>query len=243
MAEDKKPVSVDSQDTPLPAEVLEADEKGILAEVSPLHQLDPTKTARYKIQVQFGKERTTNGPNVLGITLWESGRKLDGEGDTLMYWCSEMDEVNPKTGKMLHKGTAGCGGIISDAFINAATISSRSGERGARQLLARCPHCEGVVAAERLTSIMTYRVTTDRLAEILAGLWGNNLAVGGLCGSADIYLKYHWTDMHYIAMEAQLGHDKAREMKGAVIYPLANLLKDTMSGSAVEDRLRAFLKS
>jgi hypothetical protein len=246
MGEPKKPVSPvspDAPDAPVSAEVIEADRSGRLASVSPLHELDPTKTARYRIQVQFGKDRTIQGPNVCGITLWESGRKFHGGGDTLMYWCAEMDTVDPKTGAMLHKGTGGCGGIIPDAFINAATVSTKTGDPVARQLLAQCPHCGGVIPADRLTSIKTYRATTDRLAEILSDLWHKHLAEGGLNGDADVYLKYSRHDMRYIAMEAQLGSERARELKGLSLYPLANILKDALGGATVESCFRAFLKS
>src|SRR4051812_41110008 len=43
--------------------------------------------AKYKIEVTFTERRTTEGPNLLGIQLWESGRRMSGGGDDLMYWC------------------------------------------------------------------------------------------------------------------------------------------------------------
>lgn len=239
----KKPVSASRPDQPTAAHVVKAEEEGYLEEVSPLHQLDPDNTAKYRIQVQFGKDRTIDGPNVCGITLWESGRKLHGGGDCLMYWCSEMDTIDNDTGKILKKGQSGCGGIIPDAFIGAASVENKHGGGGARQLLAQCPHCGGIIPSERLTGIKTYRMDTNKLAGVLAGLWRQPLGQGGLGGNADIYLKYHRTDMRYLACVDAHGADMARELKGLALYPLANILKDTMGGADLEHRIRAFLKA
>ena len=49
--------------------------------------------AKYKIEVHFNKNRTTAGPNTAAITIFESGARLNGEGDELVYLCTAKDAV------------------------------------------------------------------------------------------------------------------------------------------------------
>jgi len=208
-----------------------------------LHKADPKYVADYKIQVMFAKGRTTQGPNACGIQIWESGRKLHGGGDTLSRWCAEKDLFDPKTGKLTRRGTGGCGGLIPDYMVRPGTGQSKQGGGAAKQLLAQCPHCGAVIPAEFTTDVMLLKMTTDDLADVLAKLWRDPPEKGGVGGEGDIYLKFSPHDIRYQAVVSKLGMQKARELRGLSIYPLANILKDTAAGSALTERFRAFLKA
>ena len=64
-----------------------------------------------------------------------------------------------------------------------------------------------------------------------------------LGSNADIYLKFHKTDIRYIALERAKGPEVARRLKGMHIYALKNIIKDTSSGAALVGRFMAFLTS
>lgn len=167
--------------------------------------------AKYKIEVRFGPGRTTNGPNVCMVQIWESGKRFHGGGDDKMYWCKNVDNNSDE----------GCGKHIASSFI--------------RNGIAICPHCKRAINAKLLTGEIIYKNSTKDLAVRLAALWHS------LEGSADIYCKYDQTDIRYKAMEAAKGLETARKLRGMHIYPLKNLIKDTSNGAELSGRIVAFL--
>lgn len=186
--------------------------------------------ARYKIELHFGKNRTTAGPNVCAISAYESGRHLDGEGDEMMYICAERDrglELGSGTHKVkdapVERGTDGCG-----AFIKGSSLKGG---------FAMCPSCSSIIRADALTNTIIVSLPTKRLAGVVTD-WFRKLD-----SNCDIYVKYHPTDIRYIAMEQAHGLDKARMLRGLSIYPLANIIRDTTAGASVESRFAAFLES
>jgi hypothetical protein len=190
--------------------------------------LNNKSKAKYKIEVHFGKGRTTSGPNVGAISVYESGNRLDGEGDELMYICSERDKglaLNAPGVKdrAVVKGTDGCGSFIPGGLLKTG--------------FACCPECENVVVAENLTSVVLFNLTTELLAEKMVR-WFNNLEF-----NADVYLKYHPTDIRYSALTDAYGLDKGRMLRGLTIYPLKNIIKDTSAGSPLKSRFIALLSS
>jgi glutaredoxin len=170
-------------------------------------------TAKYKIEVTFVAGRTTNGPNRLGIQVWESGKRLHGGGDDLAFFCKDTKKDSD----------LGCWGVIISDNIKGG--------------LAFCPHCKRAVNADRLTNMKIGYVTTQSLAKELAKLFRD------LGSSADVYVKYHRTDIHYIAMEKAKGPDVAKKLKGMHIYTLKNVVKDTSAGADLTKRFEAFLRS
>lgn len=177
--------------------------------------------AKYKIEVTFAgpdplhgyKGRTTQGPNRLGITLWESGKHFHGGGDELMYWCKDNREGED----------GGCWSPISGDNI--------TGE------IAYCPHCKRTVSAELLTNMKIGNVSTQQLSKDCEKLFRQ------LGSNADLYLKYHKSDVHYIAMERAKGPEVAARLKGMHIYPLRNIITDTAFGADLTKRFYAFLTS
>lgn len=170
--------------------------------------------ALYKIEVFFGPKRTHQGPNTCAIKFWESGRRLHGGGDDLMYMCKNRENLSQ-----------GCGHIFSSDFVRGS--------------IAMCPSCKNALSAELCVRGLVYGpsnpVMTRDLAKLLAKYWRK------LGCNADIYLKYDRTDIRYISMEKEFGTKKARELKGLSIYPLKHILADTAAGAELEDRFFAFL--
>lgn len=171
----------------------------------------PEIRARFKIEVMFEKGRTTNGPNLLGIQLWESGKKFHGGGDELMYWCMDTDS------------NQGCKSPIPADHL-----------RGPAGL---CPTCNNGILLARAANMRVLRVSTRVLSEELVRIFRS------LGGNADIYLKYHNTDIRYVAMERAKGSTVAKRLKGMHIYPLKNILKDTAAGADLANRFYIFLTS
>jgi len=167
--------------------------------------------AKYKIEVTFDQHRTPKGPNILGIQLWESGKRFHGGGDELMFFCrdSELD--------------AGCWYPISQNEIKGS--------------IAYCLNCQQAINADRLTNIKIGRVSTKRLADDLVEIFRQ------LKGDADIYVKFHKTDVRYIAMQRDRGPEIAQRLKGMHIYPLKNILKDLEGGADLSKRFFSFLAS
>ena len=190
--------------------------------------LSERSKAKYKIEIHFGKSRTTKGPNVGALTVFESGNRLNGEGDEMMYICSQRDSglaLNAPgyKDKPIQRGTGGCGAYIPGSAIRGG--------------IANCPNCGSLINAEQLTSTQLFNLTTDSLAEKLCR-WFEQLE-----SNCDIYLKYHPTDIRYKAMESTEGLDKARMLRGLTIYPLANIIKDTSNGASLKKRFVALLSN
>lgn len=101
--------------------------------------------------------------------------------------------------------------------------------------MAICPTCEKGIVMERAVNMRVLRVPTQTLATEMAKLFRS------LGSHADFYVKYHKTDIHYIAMEKLKGPLVARKLKGMHIYPLRNILKDTANGSDLAGRIKIFL--
>jgi hypothetical protein len=183
-------------------------------------QLGGEVRAKYKIEVEFlGPDekgypgRTSKGPNRLGVKVWESGKKFHGGGDELMFWC--LSSIKGVTG--------GCGGIMSADNI--------------RNGVAMCPHCKNMMNLEAMTDTRAGFFTNQSLVKELVQLFRS---LGSDC---DIYVKFHKTDIHYIAMERDKGPEVAARLKGMHIYPLKNILKDTAMGADLGKRFLAFFNS
>ena len=101
--------------------------------------------ALYKIEVFYGPGRTLRGPNVAKVSFWESGGRLNGEGDSLMFIC--RDET----------GEIGCGTIFSDRLV--------------RGIYASCPGCQKVILADKCTRALIANMTTKTLSGELAKFW------------------------------------------------------------------------
>lgn len=193
--------------------------------------------AKYKIEIHFGPGRTTRADYNALVTIWESGKHFHGGGDDLAYWCLDCRAINDmgidavwkffRDVRRRHKvgdgGKVGCGGVItSDHLVKGA---------------ANCPHCHMMVKADYLTGHLGFHGSTGELATFIEGLFND---VGR---NADVYAKFHRTDIRYITMVEKKGAAEAHRLKGMHIYPLGRLITDTVNGASVQGRLLAFFNS
>lgn len=175
--------------------------------------------AKFKIEISFGKGRTTAGPNLAGIQLWESGKKLHGGGDELMFWCQTVDPNRQE----------GCWSPIPGVNVG---LNRQTGED-----VAVCPKCFRKWHPSKITTMRIFRLPSKALAEIIEKMFRD------LGSNADIYCKYHATDIRYQAMLHAKGLETARKLKGMHMYRLHRILKDTSAGAALDKRIVAFLSS
>lgn len=211
--------------------------------IGKLHARDVAKAekkAKFKIEVSFGKDRTPTGQpngNVAVVSIYESGKRFDGGGDAMAYWCDRVDEGTQvaKFSPGRKRTQLGCRKVITEDFITHAAIPTKDGQMASIKR-AVCPHCMRKWDASEVTGQVYGRWTSATLARVLYDMWLR------LEGDADIYLKYHYSDIRCIAMERNFGTAATRVHRGAVIYPLQNILKDTAAGASVENRLKVFVE-
>ena len=178
--------------------------------------------AKYKIEVQFGKARSTWKPFHGAMSMYLSGAKLDGGGDEKMYMCPRDD----------------CSGIILP--ISRHVEITEEGKAVAR---APCSMCHVMWDENHMTGELFFNLVAKHWATAVHKMFIR------LNHNADIYLKYHRDDIRYRAALEMAKHAggeevaKARVSRGLHIYPLKNLIKDTGAGSQLYERILAFINA
>lgn len=176
---------------------------------------------KYKIQVWFKTLRSTWKPMAFTISIWESGKRLHGGGDEMMFFCKRQPDA-PKlkarpfalvSGKT-PENAEGCQGLIPGDLISGTSVI--------------CPHCGLHWDTTHIGDAVYYFATAQKAAEVLEFWW---LKLG--C-NADLYLKHSATDPRTIMMSKAYSAKTARERKGLVIYPLRNIIKDSAAGASVQ---------
>jgi len=170
-------------------------------------------TARFKVEVQFGKGRSTWKPFPGVMSVYLSGSKLHGGGDDKLYLCPEPT----------------CGGIIYPH------------ERAGTQLMCRA--CDKMWGQDDVVGELFFFLAPPKWAAVIHRMFVR------LEHHADIYVKYHPTDIRYqTSMEAARARggeeiNKARANRGLHIYPLKNIIKDTSNGAQLYDRFLTFIRA
>ena len=188
--------------------------------------LDMAARAEFKIQVNFHSSRSIHKPLIYSVSVWESGKRLHGGGDTSCSFCWRQrgaSAVVPTNEVTMQKSTPqGCKGIIRPQHVSGT--------------LAVCPHCQAKHKVTEIGDTILYSTFVDDCAAILYGYW---LKLGG---NADIVAQYASGDIRQQTRASGEKLRRSRESKGALsVYPLANILKDTLTGASVEARIRAFI--
>jgi hypothetical protein len=181
---------------------------------------DGGRKAKYKLEVLFGKKYSLNTPSHGAVTFWESGRKFHGGGDTKLYICP---------GKKLNRSEC-------DAFIPESA-------QGYGHLV--CPKCGQVWKGDEVIGELMFRLTSQGWCTVLLKYFLKMEL------DADIKIKYPPEDIRSMAIaeqEKQRGGElldtaRGKRMHGAKIYPMMNIIKDTSSGSSLESRIMAFIRS
>jgi|GEM_PF-1686045 len=227
-------------DSPQKRRVL-LDQVNKMAEEDKKRQLDIIQSqeirAKYKIEIMFGKDRSISAlkPSTGIITIWESGRRFHGGGDQKMYWCGYDDCKKPiMESNFAHFHTV-CPSCSREQFLDPGSkkkhIDYLQKENRPTKEMSMMP----CIVGERL-----FKLPPQKIADLLEKLWWE------LGGSADIYLKYHPTDIRYdMKHESTKTIDllnKAREERRTpTIYPLKNIIKDTSAGASLNKRFFALV--
>jgi len=167
--------------------------------------------ARFKVEVHFGKGRSTWKPFPGALALFLSGERLHGGGDGKIYLCPRSD----------------CGSVIYP--------HERVGDK------VRCRGCGKMWPQQDIIGELLYVLDPPKWATVIHRMFVK------LEHNADIYLKYHTTDIRYqTAMEMARNRggeevNKSRLRRGLHIYPLKNIIKDTSAGAQLYDRILAFI--
>lgn len=192
--------------------------------------------ARYKIEVHFGKNRgvARESLNAGAVLIWESGRRFHGGGDDKMYWCGYTADQGFAADEVCGKP------IETKNFIQYHVICPHCQRENIlspddRVMLCRVLKSEGrnydhiarlpIVAGEKF-----FRMTPMNLSKLVYKYWMD------LRRNADIYIKFHATDIRCRGVP-EVGkpdvYRKARQKRkdGLLIYPLANIIKDTIHGA------------
>lgn len=173
------------------------------------------KKAKYKLELFFGKARSTRVAIPGALSFWESGTKLHGGGDTKVYFCP---------GKQQKKND--CEKIIPFAF-NAYGFMV-------------CPHCGETWKGGQVIGEVLGRHTMQDWSKLLLKY---HMRLDQNC---DIYLKHSPDDIRSVAAREQEktrgGELLAKARKRALhVYPLKNIITDTLNGSDLLGRFYAFL--
>ena len=183
------------------------------------------KRADFKIQIWFRSTRSMYEPLAYTLSFWESGKRLHGGGDEMMFICrrhNHAPKLQPFDMAMAKTPSVrGCDGLIPGGLADTGTIV--------------CPHCHVRHRPDQIGDSIFYRTTVAQAATILATWWRR------LGNRADLYAKYNPQDPRSIMMAQNYDPRTAREKKGLTIYPLQNILKDTLSGATLESRFKAFI--
>lgn len=209
-------------DLQLGSGITEEEQRAIEARMKQLDLLlkSESRKATYKLEVMFDEERSFHRPFGGTLTLWESGNKLHGGGDTKLYICP---------GKELRKN--GCEGLLND--------TSRS-----RHLLV-CPSCGCLWNLGEVFGEIYFRLPMEKWGDVLVS-WFIKLNLDADVRLK--YARDDIRTVAMKEQERNIGGElllKARseERRSSAIYPLRNIIKDTSAGAGLHSRFLAFLKS
>jgi hypothetical protein len=156
------------------------------------------------------------------MSCWLSGTKFHGGGDEKIFECPR------------------CGGWIFPEQITQQTIQV-AGREPEFCSVSVCGKCGGIWRSEQTVGERFFKLTVQDWCYAILKMFRR------LGMDADLYLKFHPTDIRYVAM-MEMAKDrggeqiaKARANRGLHIYPLRNIITDTKNGSELYGRIKAFI--
>lgn len=178
------------------------------------------RRATYKLEVIFNDERSFHHPFGGIVTLWESGNKLHGGGDTKLYLCPGQELKNN-----------GCDGLLADTT------------RGLRFMV--CAKCGSMWRPEQVHGEVFYKLTMGKWADVLLQ-WFTRLNLDADIRLK--YARDDIRTVATLEQERQmrgelLAKARSEERMSTSIYPLTHIIKDTSNGAGLHGRILAFLKS
>ena len=190
--------------------------------------------AKYKIEIRLMSKRSTWKPVPGFVSFWKSGNRLHGGGDEKVYICPGM-KISKKSGDVIP-----CENLLSDDERTMKKLTLAEDVPGD----IVCPECGKVWMMEQLIGEKFFNLTPQN--------WGTAMVrMFVMCGhDSDIVLKYSPDDIRSVAFqeqERQRGGElltkvrDARKKRGAAIYRMANIFKDTSGGASLYSRFHAFI--
>lgn len=207
------------QDNPIEAApVLSDEEQDILRQKMAAMDklLSDQGVAKWKIEVVFFHKRRLFTHSAGAISIWESGTKFHGGGDTKAYFCPGRElKVND------------CEAIIPDSSNGYGFLA--------------CPKCGHVWQGEQVYGEIFGRWTNQIWAEKILQFFrklDHNADVYLKYPKHDLRVAAH-AEQQKQHMGEKLQH--VRRERVQYIYPLKNIIKDTANGADLLGRFHAFL--
>ena len=167
--------------------------------------------ASYKIEVQFGKDRSTWKPFPGALSLFLSGTKLHGGGDEKLYMCPGE----------------GCNGVIFPKERLGATVVCRT--------------CEMMWPETELIGELLLFLTPQNWAAVLCRMFARLEHKSDIYLKYHPTDIRYQSAMELARKTGGDMVGQARRNRGLHIYPLKNIIKDTASGGDLYKRFVAFL--
>lgn len=175
-------------------------------------------TGQYKIEVLFSCRRSKTRPTPGALSIWGSGEKLHGGGDTKAYFC-------PGAWKKVND----CSSVIGFDNVNYGFVL--------------CPNCKRVWKGEEVIGELFGNWPIETWAQKITDYFislGHNSDVYLKQPRTDIRKAAQLEqDKQHMGVKLAV----AREGRVRSIYPLKRIIDDTKNGSDLYGRFCAFLKS
>jgi hypothetical protein len=192
--------------------------------------------AKYKIELHFGKNRSTSGmkPTAGALLIWESGRRLHGGGDEKMYWCGYPDCGKPMSTDNFAYMHAICPKCKREMFLDP-----EARQKHIDSLVAENRRSDGLESLPSVVGERFFKLAPTRIADLLVSTFND------LDRNADVYLKYHPLDMRYDPKHETSKDldnlDLARLRREPLIYTLKRIIADTSAGADLHARFLAMI--
>jgi hypothetical protein len=173
--------------------------------------------AKFKIELMFTEKWSVINPVPGIVSFWETGSQLHGGGDTIVHFCP---------GRKLKVND--CEHYIPDPSHGYGFLV--------------CPSCHKVWNGDQVFGQIISRLTSKGWAELIEKYYRR------LDMNCDIVIKYHKTDIRKasaagIHVEDTLRMTRSAEKRLKRIYTLKALMQDMAAGSALYDRILAFVRA
>jgi hypothetical protein len=171
--------------------------------------------AKFKIELNFGKDRSDRGHFPGSLIVLRSGSALGGGGDESMFFCPDNN----------------CPGFIPQNLVSSMLR------------IAVCPKCERQWHQGLLSDMMLFRLTHQFWATVVARCFirlGSDADVYLKTHPIDLRIqtmKEQLKDMGGVQMGA------ARSKRIRLMYSLPRILKDLSNGADLETRFRQLLRA
>lgn len=179
---------------------------------------DNTKKAKFKLEVMFGKKRSTSQPTPGVLSFWGSGTKLHGGGDEKLYLCP---------GSRL--GRSNCSALLLDRYNSGHGIV--------------CPTCGTVWKHEEVIGELFFNLPMRKWADVLYKYYRlcEYDADIYLKHATDDIRSISLAQSEKATWKGTQVLERTRARRARHIYPLRNIIKDTSAGADLLSRFYAFL--